>query len=196
MSADIAYSPHNIVFGLYLYGLSQPPVDFTGYERFLPLNYFKFTDDDIFTSATSHLFSYPLLEGQELIKTTLTTTEICTDLPPAPVFGHLPNGDWIIWSPIIQLEDNGPSVNTPPEDMKHDTLIDGGGSAVLETGGHLKCANVARSFVNEETCKLSNFNSACSSTQTAETNVTGGVIVCGSVGEGTWFGLALICCLG
>ena len=74
--------------------------------------------------------------------------------------GKLPNGEWIAWTPTILLEDNGPSVNDEGS-LTANVLVDGGGEAVFQTDGDVKCANVARSFVNEDTCFLSTSTTAC-----------------------------------
>ena len=100
----------------------------------------------------------------------------------APIFGRLPDGSWLQWTPTILLEDNGPSINTAPEDMASNVLSDGGGEWSIKTGEKLKCSNVVRSFVNEDTCFLSTENTTCSSSE-AVGEVNGGVIVCGSLGE-------------
>ena len=102
------------------------------------------------------------------------SNKICDSIPhvteeyDAPVFGLLPNGEWLVWSPSILLKDNGPSINTPRGDFASATLDDGGGLAVVETGEKVRCANVPRTFINEETCKLSTLSTACSFTNIAD----------------------------
>ena len=151
----------------------QPPIDFTGYEHLLTQDYFTFSNEDVFVTTGSHLFAAPLSEGQEVILTSGMAHELCDSVPPfanefgAPVFGQLPNGEWLIWSPSILLEDNGPSINTAKVDMSSATLEDGGGSNVLETGDKVKCSNVPRNFINEDTCVLSTASTACTTSNVA-----------------------------
>lgn len=86
-----------------------------------------------------------------------------------------------MWTPKVQLEDNGPDINAEPEDMSTNVLSDGGGEWSAQTGGKLKCSNVMRSVFNEDTCFLSTDNSTC--TSDGESISAGGSLVCGSVGE-------------
>jgi len=71
------------------------------------------------------------------------------------VFGKLPNGVWLQWSPSILLEDNGPSFNDNDASSKSKVLADGGGNTMIQTGNKAKCSNTRRSMFNEGTCRLS-----------------------------------------
>lgn len=128
--------------------------------------------------------------GQELLLTDGLNDPICDQVPPfadqydVPIFGQMVDSSWVQWTPTVQLETNGPSINDRPEDMINNVLSDGGGEWSNKTGGVLKCANVARSFVNEETCSLSSSPTTCSSIARADLE-NGNVIVCGSAGEVT-----------
>ncbi|KAL7537288.1 hypothetical protein ACHAXR_008774, partial [Thalassiosira sp. AJA248-18] len=151
--------------------IGNPPLDFTGYEQYLPPNVFNFTENDIFVDTSSKLNDYPMRRGQELLLTTGSTDPVCSSVPPfseesdAPIIGILPNGEWIQWTPTIIFEDNGPSINVAPEDdMTTNVLSDGGGDLFVQTNEKLKCSNVQRSFVNEGTCFLSTESTACSAT--------------------------------
>lgn len=131
-----------------------------------------------------------MVRDQEFLLRDGLTDPICdlvqsfAEVNDAPVFGLMPDGSWLQWSPKIELEDNGPSINAAPEEMSSNVLSDGGGARSNETDGTLKCANVVRSFVNEDTCFLSTADTACSSTEIdGEETGDGGVIVCGSLGE-------------
>ncbi|KAL7542499.1 hypothetical protein ACHAXR_011825, partial [Thalassiosira sp. AJA248-18] len=162
------------------------PVDFTGYEQYLPENYFEFDDTEVWDETASDTFPYPLLKGQELLlRNGLNDNSFCDAVPSfasegnAPIFGKYLD-TWLIWTPKLQLEDNGPSINDDPEDMANNVLSDGGGEWSANTGGKLKCSNVQRSFVNEKTCFLSTENTTCAS---PEGSTEEGVIVCGSLGE-------------
>jgi len=166
----------------------NPVVDFTGYEEYLPENYFIFDASDVLDSTASDLFKVPMRRDQEFLLRNGLDDPICDLVPSfaeendAPIFGQLPDGSWLQWTPTIQLEDNGPSINTAPEDRASNVLSDGGGEWSTKTGEKLKCSNVVRSFVNEDTCFLSTENTTCSSSE-AVGEVNGGVIVCGSLGE-------------
>eukprot|EP00581_Thalassiosira_minuscula_P008298 CAMPEP_0183702756 /NCGR_PEP_ID=MMETSP0737-20130205/764_1 /TAXON_ID=385413 /ORGANISM="Thalassiosira miniscula, Strain CCMP1093" /LENGTH=916 /DNA_ID=CAMNT_0025929427 /DNA_START=314 /DNA_END=3061 /DNA_ORIENTATION=- len=83
--------------------IGNPPVDFTGYEQYLPPNVFYFTTDDQFEETGSDLFEYPVWKGQELLLTKGSTDPVCGSVPPfaeegdAPIIGKLPSGEWIQW---------------------------------------------------------------------------------------------------
>ena len=117
------------------------------------------------------MYPYPIQKGQELLLTNGSTDPVCGSVPPfaeeydAPIVGQLPSGEWIQWSPTILFEDNGPSINTLPEDMTANVLSDGGGEIFIQTGEKMKCSNVQRSFINEDTCFLSTDSTACSVNQ-------------------------------
>ncbi len=92
-------------------------------------------------------------------------------LPPLPIIdgvgrlsGKLPSGEYLQWTPQIQLEDNGPSINDPPGNWSTKVLVDGGGKAFIATDEKLKCSNVQRLFINKDTCFLSSLSTACSAT--------------------------------
>lgn len=106
-----------------------------------------------------------------MLLTTGSSSSVCANVPPfaeerdAPIIGKLPNGKWIQWSPTIMFEDNGPSINDLPGDMATNVLLDGGGKAFVDTNEKLKCSNAQRSFINEDTCFLSQDSLACSASQ-------------------------------
>ena len=149
--------------------IGNPPIDFDGYEEYLPEYYFEFNENDVFIDTGSQLYDYPIQSGQELLLRDGSTDPICDSIPlyaneeHPPVFGRLANGEWVQWTPTLILEQNGPSVNDtkPEESMNKGTLRDGGGSVDVQTGGAVSCSNVPRSFVNEDTCFLSTDDSAC-----------------------------------
>jgi sucrose-6-phosphate hydrolase SacC (GH32 family) len=62
------------------------------------------------------------------------------------------------------LEDNGPLINDDG-DQTSNVLIDGGGETFVLTKEKTKCANVQRSFTNEDTCFLSTSSMTCSASQ-------------------------------
>lgn len=170
------------------FDIGNPPIDFTGYENYLPANYITFDGTEEWDETSTDLLSYVGLQGQELLlRNGITTDSMFCDAVPsfaeegdAPIFGKF--GDiWLQWTPTVQLEDNGPDINAAPEDMANNVLSDGGGEWSNKTGEKLKCSNAIRSFVNEATCHLSTDPSACS--YDGEPVVEGGTIVCGSLGE-------------
>jgi hypothetical protein len=136
--------------------------------HYLPQNHFIFDGSEIWDETASDLNVYLMLRGQELLLRNGFNGPICDMIPPfaeeydAPVFGVLPSGEWLQWTPTLMLEENGPSINDPSSNMSSKVLRDGGGEAVVATDGVLKCSNVQRSFMNEGTCFLSTLSTACS----------------------------------
>lgn len=172
----------------------QPPVDFTGYEQVLsdlPHGYITFDGTEIWAETSSDLTRKMSRRDQEvLLVNGLDDNPICNLIPAfnsesdAPVFGRLPDGSWLAWTPKVILETNGPSINAGPGEMTSNVLNDGGGKASAETVGELLCSNVARAFNNEETCFLSTDTDACPSAEVKFSDTSGsGIIVCGSMGE-------------
>ena len=49
--------------------------------------------------------------------------------------------------------------------MAANMLSDGGGKTFIQTGEKMKCSNVQRSFINEDTCFLSTKSMVCSASQ-------------------------------
>jgi len=74
------------------------------------------------------------------------------------VFGKLPDGSWLLFDPRMLLEENK---NTPESHIP-----DGGGLVRSLTGDQTKCANVPRTFLNEDQCSLSDSTMACGSAGT------------------------------
>ena len=150
--------------------IGNPKLDFDGYESHLPSSHFILSNGEVFEDTSSDLYDYPMVKGQEFVLPSgldRTLYPVCDtiashEVSSSPVFAKTPEGKWLQWSPIIKLETNGPSMNASPGEKAGNTLIDGGGEAFLETGEKLKCANVARSFENEDTCIYSTSSTACS----------------------------------
>ena len=148
---------------------------------------FNFTLADTFSNSGSDIDIVPLLQGEEMVLVNGFSGAVCDRVPPfaeednAPIIGILPNGEWVQWTPQIQLEDNGPSINDV--DMTANVLSDGGGALAIEAGSNLKCSNVQRSLINEETCFLSTESTACSTDAQSPSMIEGGTIVCGSRSE-------------
>eukprot|EP00986_Skeletonema_menzelii_P003357 scaffold1026_cov141-Skeletonema_menzelii.AAC.8 len=98
-------------------------------------------------------------DGQELISTVALDDAICdtlsdiTEQGDAPVHGKLDDGTFVLFDPRLMLQEN--TVDNPESD--------GGGLIKTLTGDVTKCANVPRTFLNEDSCVLSTMATACSS---------------------------------
>eukprot|EP00984_Skeletonema_dohrnii_P004238 scaffold1495_cov202-Skeletonema_dohrnii-CCMP3373.AAC.3 len=148
--------------------IGNPKLNFDGYESHLPLSHFLLSNNEVFEDTSTDLSDYPLVSGQEFVLPSgldRSVYPICDTIASneeysSPVYVKTTEGKWLQWSPTIQLQANGPSMNALPEDKASSTLIDGGGEAFLQTG-----ANVARTFENEDTCIYSTASTACSPTR-------------------------------
>lgn len=78
-------------------------------------------------------------------------TSFCSSTPPVPslgdppIFGKLPDGTWLIFDPRVVTRTNTPS----------SPIIDGGKNDFEISGGETLCSNIARTFLNENECKIS-----------------------------------------
>jgi hypothetical protein len=137
--------------------IGNPPIYFTGYKQYLPQNILTFDGSEIWDETASDLFNYPMMSGQELLLSNGFNGAIRDLILPfaeehdALIFGKLPSGEWLQWTPTIQLEDNGPSINDPLGNWTAKVLVDGRGKAFVTTNEKLKCSNVQRVFTNK-TC--------------------------------------------
>ena len=150
-----------------LYFLSlQLILNFTGYEQFLPKHYFTFDGTEILTNTSSDLFTLAMHNELEFLLPDGIDDPICSKIPPQsevgdmPIFAKMLSGDWLQWTPSLLLEDNGPSIND--DNKTANVLSDGGGQTVIDTDEKTRCANVPRTFSNEDTCFLSTSSTACS----------------------------------
>lgn len=105
-------------------------------------------------------------------------SEYCSGLPNphmgtvvSPIFARTESGEWMQHDPRLELATN--TIESP--------LVDGGRS-FLDTNRTQFCSNVRRSFLNEQTCLLSNVPS-CLPGSDGSSHLTTGTIVCGSPGE-------------
>ena len=137
--------------------IGNPLIDFTGYEQYLPPNVFKFDTSHIFEETVNDLQDSPITKGQEFLLTNGYTGPVCDNVPmsveegDAPIFGKLPNGKWLQWTPTIMLENNGPSISEElngADVLSSNVLRDGGGAAVIASNKEMKCSSTPRSFVN------------------------------------------------
>jgi len=107
------------------------------------------------------------VDGQWMLQTDLTQ-EMCDEITidhlaiNHPIFGRLPGGGdgmdaYVIHDPRLSLLNN--TLEQP--------LEDGGGSLVQSGGTHngasMLCSNVPRTFLNEDTCRLSQAPTTCTS---------------------------------
>ncbi len=98
-------------------------------------------------------------QGGDYILTNGLSEPLCDELSDvmeeldAPVFGMLEDGSWLQFDPMMILETN--TLESP--------LPDGGGLVRSLTGQTTRCSNVPRTFLNEESCTLSDSSMACGS---------------------------------
>ena len=88
----------------------------------------------------------------------------CCKLTPYFFFYHkckLPDGSWLQFEPRLKLESN---TDEAPID-------DGGGLVQALTGGHTRCANAPRTFLNEKNCLLATSVSTCGSSGTQKIDI-------------------------
>ena len=144
----------------------NPSIDFSGHEHhLLPQGYFSFDSTHIFLNTTSELYDSPLPFGQEYLLRDGLEDPLCDSIPRTssqrspPVFGQRSDGTWLQWTPSLQLEANGPTIDAI--DKSKSTLSDGGGEVEAESMNSVKCSNVPRTLFNEATCRLSYENSTC-----------------------------------
>ena len=111
-----------------------------------------------------------LEEADDFILSEDFNSPACASLPspygksggaPGPTIFGIVNGQYLAYDPRLVLETN--TVQNP--------LSDGGGTAVVETNGQVMCSNAPRSFINEDSCKLSTSLTACSSTVPPTTTI-------------------------
>jgi len=127
--------------------IGNPQLDFDGFENHLPSSHFLLTNGEVFLDTSSDLYDYPMVKGQEFVLPsgldrvlypicdTITSSEEFS----SPVFAKTPLGKWLQWSPTLNLQTNGPSINAAPGEMTSSTLVDGGGEAFIQTGEKLMC---------------------------------------------------------
>lgn len=87
------------------------------------------------------------------------------------IVGRLPDGEWVLHDGVVDLRDNAPAA----------PLLDGGRLARDQTDGVTPCANVHRTFLNADLCRLSGNGAACASRDLAPDGLV--TLVCGSSGE-------------
>ena len=130
--------------------IGNPKLNFDGYESHLPLSHFILSNNEVFEDTSTDLSDFPLVRGQEFVLPSgldRSVYSICDTIASneeysSPVFVKTIDGKWLQWSPTIQLQTNGPSMNALPEDKASSTLIDGGGEAFIQTGEKLKCKSI------------------------------------------------------
>ena len=112
-------------------------------------------------SGSLQVIDEELSNGQELISTVGLDDELCktlsgiTEEGDAPIHGRLPDGSYVLFDPRLDLQEN--TIEHPEPD--------GGGLIRTLTGDIAKCANVPRTFLNEDSCVLSYSATACGSSE-------------------------------
>ena len=146
----------------------NPPVDVEGMSGSINAIYLD--------GSEAEAIDTDLYQGQTQMITINQTLNsgLCLSLTPGPglvpvVFAKY-NQDWYIHSPRFKFVDNTPT----------NPMFDGGASIVDKTSGdeiiyQTKCSNVARSFLNEGECFLSNETSTCAVDSSTQSN-----LICGS----------------
>ena len=105
------------------------------------------------------------------------------------IVGRTPEGEWLLYDTTLELRDND---NIQP-------LVDGGGKVLLSSSGGYDfrsptiglntaiCANVARTYLNSQGCKLSFDEHVCRDDRSVDDGVAtasgDGTLVCGSPNE-------------
>ena len=139
----------------------NPPVDFTGYEQYIPGVLFDLpsnTDSSDWIEHVDEQEQYHEVTGIDyLLINGIDDEAKCSQIPTImkeddlPVFAKLPDGSYLQWTPQLIWEDNTPGSN----------IADGGGEVQLASGGDVRCSNVPRNIFNEEMCKLSTGDNPC-----------------------------------
>lgn len=90
--------------------IGNPPVDFTGYDEYLPPNVFTFTEAHEFVNtSTDNNPPYLVHRGQEMLLVNGYNGDECESVPPfaeeydAPIIGILPSGGEYYWIHILCL---------------------------------------------------------------------------------------------
>ena len=132
--------------------IGNPELDFDGFEDHLPLHHFILNNGEIFEETSSDIADYPMVRNQEYVlrsgldraKYPMCDSIASNEEYSAPVFAKTPSGKWILWTPTIDLRQNGPPMNADPGEMTSFTLLDGGGEAFIQTGEKLKCKSTPK----------------------------------------------------
>lgn len=138
----------------------NPPVDFTGFEQYIPGVVFDLpsTDDSAWISTIDEQEDYHLISETDFLLVNGMDHPVCNTIPSvlregdAPVLARLSDGTWLQWTPQMVWEENTPGNSIP----------DGGGQTQMVTSKDTRCSNVPRNFLNEDFCNLSTEATACS----------------------------------
>lgn len=110
-------------------------------------------------SGSLQVIDIEFTDGQELISTVALNDELCdtlsdiTEEGDAPIHGKLDDNTFVLFDPRLELQEN--TIEHPESD--------GGGLIKTMTADVTKCANVARNFLNEDSCVLSYSATSCGS---------------------------------
>ena len=148
----------------------NPPVDFTDYEQHIPGVLFELPSNTDSSDWVAHIDNqatyHQVTDTDYLLVHGINGTgeeEKCQSIPAImkeddlPVFAKLPDGTYLVWTPQLIMEENTPGNN----------IADGGGEVQLVSDGQVRCSNVPRNLFNEDTCKLSIGDSACTQSDAA-----------------------------
>ncbi len=117
---------------------------------------------EIAAGVLDHIDEFRSHGGEYILYDGLPNEPLCdqlndiTEEMDAPIFGQLPDSSWLMFDPRMILDENTPEAHIP----------DGGGLVRTLTGEETRCANVPRTFLNEEQCTLSDSDMACGSAGT------------------------------
>jgi len=145
----------------------NPPVDFTGYEQYIPGVLFELPSNTDSSDFIAHVDEQPqyhqVTDTDYLLINGINDTIKCASIPTimkeddTPVFAKLPDGSYLQWTPQLIWEENTPGNN----------IADGGGDVQLASEGEVRCSNVPRNIFNEETCQLSSGENPCTQNDAA-----------------------------
>jgi len=133
--------------------IGNPPINFTEYEIDLGPNVFEVSENTLLEPIEEHTYNYNDVVDRRVLVDGLSSAAfpICETLPEqaedfaAPIWIKHPVHGLLQWDPRLVLESNTP--DSP--------IQDGGGLVELSTGSATSCMTAPRTFLNDESCKLS-----------------------------------------
>ena len=122
--------------------IGNPAINVSGAESFA--NYI--VDIDVSNIETTDFIA--ATEGQMLMLKIGLSSPVCNNIPDVPqiqdqlIFGRVSDGTWLVFDSRLTFDDN--NISSPMSD---------GGKGNQAAGG-IQCSNVARNFLNEESCQV------------------------------------------
>jgi len=147
--------------------IGNPPVNFASGTT--PPNWFRLDTDADFTSLKVGARNDEFLHKNRIVDPSCDSLQSNNGVV-WPVFVRFSDGNWLLNDPQLLLKTNTPS----------DPIIDGGAGAAADGA---TCANVPKTFLNIDSCRLSNEVLACGASERASSTPKRGTLVCGSPGE-------------